>query len=278
MESIKRVKPVRPAAGYIGGKRNLARRICSLIERIEHDGYAEPFVGMGGIFLRRSARPRVEVINDISGDVVTFFRVLQEHYPYFIDMLRFRLASRNEFERLAGLDPERLTDLQRAARFLYLQKLAFGGKVSGRNFGVDRQQGARFNVTKLEPILDDLHDRLAGVTIEQLPFAEFVQRYDRPGMLFYCDPPYFGCEDDYGADVFSPADFTQLAAAAAGARGKMIISINDTPQVREIFSGLVQVPVETTYTISTKAVGAKRVGELIICNFDPEGLETSLAA
>ncbi|MDG6079734.1 DNA adenine methylase [Erythrobacter litoralis] len=278
MESIQSIKPVRPAAGYIGGKRNLARRICSLIANTEHDGYAEPFVGMGGIFLRRSSRPRVEIINDISGDVVTFFRVLQEHYPYFIDMLRFRLASRNEFERLAGLDPKRLTDLQRAARFLYLQKLAFGGKVAGRNFGVDNRQGARFNITKLEPVLDDLHDRLAGVTIEELPFLDFVRRYDRPGMLFYCDPPYYGCEDDYGAAVFSPDDFAKLAEAAAGARGKMIISINDTPEVREIFADLVQVPVETTYTISTKAIGAKRVGELIISNFEPEDRAALLAA
>ena len=185
MESLTSIRPVSPAAGYIGGKRNLARRICALIDRIPHDGYAEPFVGMGGIFLRRGNRPKVEVINDISGDVVTFFRVLQEHYPYFIDMLRWRIASRNEFERLKGQDPERLTDLQRAARFLYLQRLAFGGKVSGRHFGVDRAQGARFNVAKLEPLLADIHERLAGVTIEQLPFAEFIGRYDRPGMLFY---------------------------------------------------------------------------------------------
>ena len=73
------VRPVRPAAGYQGGKKNLARRICALIDRTPHDGYAEPFVGMGGIFLRRSTRPKVEAINDISADVANFFRVLQEH-------------------------------------------------------------------------------------------------------------------------------------------------------------------------------------------------------
>lgn len=196
MESIRASKPVSPAAGYIGGKRNLSRRLCAIIDQLPHDGYAEPFVGMGGIFLRRKCRARVEVINDISGDVATFFRVLQEHYPYFIDMLRFRVASRNEFERLKGMDPERLTDLQRAARFLYIQRLAFGGKVEGRHFGVDKSQGARFNITKLEPMLADIHERLAGVTIEQLPFDQLIARYDRVGMLFYLDPPYFGCEDD----------------------------------------------------------------------------------
>ena len=131
--SLENVPPVFPAAGYIGGKRNLARRLISIIGRVPHDSYAEPFVGMGGIFLRRPTRPRAEAINDISGDVATFFRILQEHYPYFIDMLRWRITSRAEFDRLRALPADRLTDLQRAARFLYLQRLAFGGKVSGRN-------------------------------------------------------------------------------------------------------------------------------------------------
>ena len=261
------IRPVKPAAGYIGGKRNLAQRICAIIERVDHDGYAEPFVGMGGIFLRRRARPKVEAINDISGDVATFFRVLQEHYPYFIDMLRWRIASRAEFERLRGLDPARLTDLQRAARFLYLQRLAFGGKVVGRGFGVDNRQGARFDIGKLEPMLADIHERLVGVVIEQLPFDQFFARYDRPGMLFYCDPPYWGCEDDYGAEVFGRDDFERLAAILRAARGKSILSINDTPEVRAIFADLHQLPIETTYAIGTKHGGAKRVGELLISNF-----------
>jgi len=221
---------------------------------------------MGGIFLRRSTRPGVEVINDISGDVATFFRVLQEHYPYFIDMLRFRVASRAEFDRLLALPSERLTDLQRAARFLYLQRLAFGGKVTGRNFGVDKRAGARFNITKIEPLLADIHDRLAGVVIEQLPFDRFIERYDRPGMLFYLDPPYWGCETDYGAAVFSRADFARLADLLRGARGRFLLSLNDLPEVRECFGAFHIIPVETTWTIAAAHGGAQRVGEVIITN------------
>lgn len=262
------VNSVRPAAGYQGGKRNLARRICDIIAAVDHDGYAEPFVGMGGIFLRRQARPRFEAINDISGDVATFFRVLQEHYPYFIDMLRWRVTSRAEFQRLIGLDPSRLTDLQRAARFLFLQRLAFGGKISGRNFGVDSRTGGRFDISKLEPMLADIHERLSGVVIEQLPFAKFLARYHRPGMLFYCDPPYWNCERDYGADVFAKADFARLADFMRGAAGKVLLSINDAPEVRAMFAGLAMMQVDTTYTMATAATGSgKRVGELLISNF-----------
>lgn len=260
------VAPVAPAAGYIGGKRNLARRLVALIEQIPHNAYREPFVGMGGVFLRRRARPASEAINDISGDVATFFRVLQEHYPYFIDMLRWRIASRSEFERIRALPPERLTDLQRAARFLYLQRLGFGGKVKSRSFGVDRLQGARFNVTKLEPLLAEIHERLAGVVIEQLPYGEFIRRYDGAGTLFYLDPPYHGCEDDYGDDVFTGDDFSALAEQLGMIAGDFVLSINDTPEIRATFSGFAQLEVSTTYTVG--AGTAQRAGELIIAGGD----------
>ena len=268
MKPLNQVDPVSPAAGYVGGKRNLARRICAIIERTPHDSYAEPFVGMGGIFLRRSRRPEAEAINDISGDVATFFRVLQEHYAYFVDMLRFRVASRAEFNRLIALPPERLTDLQRAARFIYLQKLAFGGKVDGRNFGVSAGRSDRFNVTKIEPTLADIHERLAGVVIEQLPYADFIRRYDRAGALFYLDPPYWGCETDYGQDVFGRADFDRLAEALAGIKGRFLLSINDTPGVREVFGRFRMLEVQTTYSV-TKVQGTERprAGELLISNY-----------
>ncbi len=258
------VRPVSPVAGYIGGKRNLAKRICALIERTPHSSYAEPFVGMGGIFLRRRSRPRAEAINDISGDVVTLFRCLAEHYPYLIDMLRFRVASRAEFERLLGQDPDRLTDLQRAVRFLYVQRLAFGGKVSGRSYGVDAAAPARFDVGKLEPMLAELHDRLQSVTIERLPYADFIRRYDREGALFYLDPPYWACEGDYGPGVFDRADFAALAGQLAGIRGKFLISLNDNEGVREAFAQFIIAPIATTYTIGTKASAAR---EVLISNY-----------
>lgn len=258
------VRPVKPAAGYIGGKRNLASRLVSIIDAIEHRSYAEPFVGMGGIFLRRRARVPAEFINDISGDVANFFRVLQTHYAYFVNEMRFMISGRSEFERLRAIPAERLTDIHRACRFLCLQRLAFGGKVNGRHFGVDARAAARFNITSLERDLDEIRDRLAGVVIERLPYAEFIRRYDTAETLFYLDPPYWGCEDDYGQDVFSRDDFASLAGQLAAIRGRFLLSINDTPGVRECFASFDMQEVATTYQIGPKP---KKVGELIISNF-----------
>lgn len=258
------VRPVRPAAPYIGGKRNLSSRLCSLIDAHRHRTYVEPFVGMGGVFLRRTRRPAVEVMNDISGDVANLYRILQRHYPQFMDVLKWQVTSREAFTRLVATDPSTLTDLERAARFLYLQRTAFGGKVAQRNFGVDRRTPGRFDVTKLGPVLEDLHDRLAGVVVEQLGYADLIRRYDGPDVLFYLDPPYWGCEGDYGPGVFERADFERLADQLATIAGSFILSINDTPGARQVFGrfGIEAVPV--TYTICTAHGGGQRAGELIV--------------
>lgn len=261
------IAPITPVAPWLGGKRNLAKRICGIIDATACATYAEPFIGMGGIFLRRSVRPRAEVINDRSRDIANLFRILQRHYVQFLDVLKFGLTTRSEFERLVQVDPDTLTDLERAARFLYLQRTAFGGKVSGRNFGVAKDRPARFNLTTLEPMLEELHSRLAGVVIECLDWSDFIPRYDSRDTLFYVDPPYWGCEDDYGKAMFARADFQRLADMLGRIRGQFILSLNDVPEVRDIFTGFAIEEVKTTYTISAKRndpAGSR--GELLIRN------------
>lgn len=244
------IAPVHPPAGYIGGKRRLAKRLCELIDATPHRTYAEAFVGMGGVFLRRRLQPRAEVINDFSGDVANLFRILQRHYPQFMDTLRFQITGRREFERLKASPPATLTDLERAGRFLYLQRTAFGGKVRGRNFGVSPSESAAFDLNKLGPLLAELHERLAGVTIENLPWQQFIDRYDRPGTLFYLDPPYWGSEDDYGAELFTRDQFAQMAERLARLQGRFILSINDVPEIRKLFGHFQLIPVDLKYSIS----------------------------
>ncbi len=253
------VQPVRPLAAYVGGKRNLSGRLVELIASVPHITYAEPFVGMGGVFFRRDRRPGQEVINDLSGDVANLFRVLQEHYTPLVDELRFKLSSRHEFDRLMRQDPATLTDLRRAARFLYLQSLAFGGRVAQRHYGVSTGQPARFDFTKIVPRLQDVHERLSGVSIEQLPFDRFIARYDKPGTLFYCDPPYWGTEDYYGTELFGKADFDRLSECLKRLRGQFIVSLNDVPEVREIFSWASIETVELNYTLSGRQTPAREV-------------------
>jgi len=256
------VTPVNPAAPYIGGKRILSKLIIQRINQIPHDAYVEPFVGMGGVFLRRNQQPRMEVINDINGEVANLFRILQRHYPQFMETLRFQISSRREFERLSRTDPSTLTDLERAARFLYLQRLAFGGKVSGQNFGVT-MLGGRFNLLKLGPQLEDIHERMAGVVIENLPWQKLIARYDRPGTLFYLDPPYWGNEDDYGKAVFTREQFEEMANVLGSIRGRFILSLNAVRGVFEAFSNFRIEEVDCVYSVGGNG-HSKEVKEVII--------------
>lgn len=257
------VKPLSPLAPYVGGKRNLAKTIIERIDATPHDCYAEVFVGMAGVFLRRHLIPKAEVINDYSRDVATFFRVLQRQYAAFMDMMRFQLTARAEFERLRATPPETLTDLERAVRFFYLQRTAFGGNVSGRCFGVACNKQARLDMSRLAPMLEAVHARLSRVVIECLPYQAFLARYDRPGTLFYLDPPYWGNEDDYGAGMFSRNDFLQLAAILRQIKGRFVLSINDVPEIRKVFRGFDTEAVETTYFLANR-IRPKRASELIV--------------
>lgn len=256
------ITPIRPVAPYVGGKRILSKRLIEMINATDHSTYAEPFVGMGGVFLRRDRRPRSEVINDLSGDISTFFRILQRHYVAFLDMLRFQITTRAEFERLKMVAPDTLTDLERAARFLYLQSTTYGGLREGV-FGVRKHQSGRFDVTRLQPLLEDLHARLSGVTIERLQFDDFIRRYDHSGAFFFIDPPYFGIEGLYGKELFARSDYQRLLAALDSLKGRFILTINDLPETREMFSAYSVEPVEFRYSVSTKHTIGR---ELIVSN------------
>lgn len=243
------VSPVQPVAAWVGGKKQLARRLCKIIDAHPHQTYVEPFVGMGGVFFRRRRAAPVEVINDISQDVTNLFRILREHFPQFIDTLKFQITSRAEFDRLSSVNPSTLTDLQRAARFLYLQRLAFGGKVRGQTFGVANERPARFNLTALEPMLQEAHERLSGVVVECLPWSQIIAKYDHPGAFFYLDPPYHGSEDYYGKGLFSFEQYRVMAQLLSQLEGRFVLSINDTPQIRDVFAAFDQRQVDVTYTV-----------------------------
>lgn len=252
-----------PPAPYLGGKRLLAKRLRALIDATPHRAYIEPFVGMGGVFLRRPTPAPVEVINDANGDVANLFRVIRRHYEPFVDELRWLITSRAEFQRQNALDPRLLTDIERAVRFLYLQRLAFGGKVERRNFAVYRDTGSRFNLGQLRADLKALRDRLATVTIEQLDYADVIRRYDQANALFYLDPPYDETAG-YGIEFGRP-QYEAMAEELAGIRGQFIMSINNTPFIRETFASFQIDEVDTTWTISSAAAHqSKRVTELII--------------
>ena len=136
-----------PIIPWMGGKRRLADRLIPLFP--PHECYVEVLAGGAALYFMRPQSVPVEVLNDINGDLVTLYRVVQNHLEEFVRQFKWALSSRQVFEWQKMTRPETLTDIQRAARFFYLQHHAFGGKVTGQTFGT-ATTGPAINLLRIE--------------------------------------------------------------------------------------------------------------------------------
>lgn len=244
---------------WLGSKRRMADTILGMMP--DHVCYVEPFAGSASVLFARDEPAKVEVLNDINNELVNFFRVIQHHLVEFCAQFRWSISSRQMFEWQEATPAQTLTDIQRAARFYYLHKLAFGARPTGRTFGTATVTPPKLNLVRLEEDMSATHQRLARVTIENLPWEKCIERYDRPHTLFLLDPPYWQLAG-YGVP-FPLAEYRRLREVIAGITGKAILTINDHPDMREIFAGLRSRKVELTYTVGRDKTKAKKSAERI---------------
>lgn len=135
---------------------------------------------------------KLEVINDLDSGLVAFYRVLQNHLEELLRQFNWLVSSREWFEGWKRQqEAGGLIDILRAARYYYLQRLCFGGRVKARAFGTAPMHQPRINLLRMAAELFAVHLRLVGVTIEHLPREDFIRRNDKPGTLFYCDSSYY---------------------------------------------------------------------------------------
>jgi DNA adenine methylase len=246
---------------YIGGKSRFVTTILPMIP--EHLTYVEPFSGGAQIFFRKDPA-KVEVLNDLDGELVNFYRVCQSHYEELLRYLRFMVVGRDWYKRLQATPPESMTDIQRAGRYFYLQKSTFGGRVAKQSYAVHVLQPSHFSTAKLAKVIEDTHKRLDGVQIESVSYEKVIRKYDRPSTFFYIDPPYYGVKGLYRFD-FEHIQFEQLAEQLRTIRGKFLLSVNDRPELREIFKGFHLTMITVSYSLQKHA--GRRYGELLIDNY-----------
>ena len=166
-------KPIIP---WIGGKRRLAKRI--LPQFPAHECYAEPFAGGAALFFMKEPS-EVEVLNDINGDLINLYRVVKNHLDELCRQFKWSLISRQDFNWLKQTSTETLTetltDVQRAARFYYLQKMAFGGRVDGQTFGTATTAPPRLNLLRLKrscrPPISGFHVPISSICPGQIAFS-----------------------------------------------------------------------------------------------------------
>lgn len=258
--------PANPIIPWLGGKRRLADRLIPLFP--EHECYVELFCGGAALYFLRPVQAPVEILNDINGELVNLYRVVQHHLEEFVRQFKWALSSRQVFKWLQDTRPETMTDIQRAARFFYLQHHAFGGKVAGQNFGT-ATTSPTVNLLRIEESLSAAHLRLAsGTTIENLPWSECLSRYDRPQTFFYADPPYWETEG-YGVP-FPWEEYERFAEAMRTCKGRVMLSINDHPDIRRCFDGFSTHELDIKYSVGNSQGAPKSSGELVITNYEPQ--------
>lgn len=213
-------------AGYVGGKCRIAPHI---IKRLPSDRacYVEVFGGMGHVMTQKAPEAN-EVFNDIQSIVVTFWLVLRDHREPLIERVRGMPYSREEHDRILGWwdagCPGPVTDIERAARWVYLLKTSFSSLV-GNPYGYARKSnGKASGWVNLPGRIEAISERWRGVHIERLDFADIIPRYDDVGTVFYCDPPYVDCEEYYEASGFTHADHARLAGCLDAIQGRAIVS------------------------------------------------------
>jgi DNA adenine methylase len=256
-------EPMKSFLAYVGGKSLLANKIVSKIPK--HNCYCEVFAGAAWILFKKP-ESEVEIINDINTNLITLYRVVKLHLEEFIRYLKWILVARDEFERFKSENPETLTDIQRAVRFYYLLRSGFAAKLEKPSWAIAASRPPRLNLLRIEEELSAVHLRLSRVYIENRPFKTIIPRFDKQDTFFYIDPPYYGFEDYYGPGLFTRDDFSLLRDLLSNVKGKFLMSINDTEEIRSLFASFMIEEVRTSYTAGG-ADKKKQVQELMIRNY-----------
>ena len=247
---------------YVGGKHRVADRLIKLFP--EHRCYVEVFAGAANVLFAKDPS-KVEVLNDVNGDLVNIFRVIRWHPDELIKELAFITHSRQEF--MDYHDQPGLTDVQRAARYWFKLKTTFSGTAPAGCRNLQCGPGGSANLKHWAyQVIFEAHERLNGVYIENRDYEKLIRKYDRKYTLFFCDPPYWQGAN-YGVP-FEWSDHERLAATLSSLKGKFLLTINDHPDIRALYQEHHWIRVSMTYCVSPPSRSKKtKFYELLIANY-----------
>lgn len=232
---------MKPPTPYFGSKATIAPWIVSLLPKHEH--YVEPFAG-GLSVLFAKPRSRMETVNDLDGDLMTFWRVLRDRPDELLRACMLTPHSRAEFE--ATWEPT--SDDLELARRIWI-RLTQGRSGTLRKTGWRHYIDPAGGVTGMPGYLDGYRDRLAaaaerlmGVSLECRPALEMIAAYgSRSSVLLYVDPPYLGTTrgwgNNYRVEMKDAEQHRELAAALWDCSATVLLSGYPSPLYAELYEG-----------------------------------------
>ena len=259
MTADAKLQRVRPILRWPGGKSRMLKRILPMIP--PHVCYCEPFAGGLAVLLAKE-RSSVEVVNDLNGNLVALYRNLQYHLPALLSELNWMFSSRQNLHDFIAQPG--LTELQRAARFLLVNRTSFSGNMHSFAVVKTRVGGAAYDRALTGKLLQIAHKRLDKVVVENIPYERCFSNYDSTDSFFFLDPPYLNAATA-AYKGWTEQQMREFRRRVEKLKGKWLVTINDSPLNRELFSDCNLEPVVTQNRLcNSRTHGDVKFGELII--------------
>lgn len=265
------VDPVRPFLKWPGGKRWAASKIAALVRTHLSGRYYEPFLGGAAVFFH--LRPEQAILGDINADLVNVYRVIRERADDVKAALRQLSVSKRRYDIVRSSTPR--SQLDRAVRFLYLNRTCFGGiyrlNKSGR-FNVPYGGGQRTpQLLWKTDLLENAASALDGAELVTEDFGSALKKAGK-GDVVYCDPAYTVAHDNnafvrYNESNFSWDDQIRLAklAKSAVARGAVVIVSNaHHKSIRSLYPTASRNVLHRTSLINPAAENRRAVSEYLL--------------
>ncbi len=248
---------------WVGGKKALRESIVLRLPQ-DCDRYVEVFGG-GGWVLFYKAPSKFEVYNDFNPNLANLYRCVRDCPKELCEQLTYTLNSRTDFEHIRKVLHSKtvIPDVKRAAYFFQIIRESYAS-------GLDSFGAQPHNMWRNFPPIHQASERLQTVVIENKDFEKLIKQYDRPNTIFYLDPPYYDTEDYYEDVGFTKADHIRLRDALMQISGKFLLSYNDCPEIRELYSksGIMIESATRLSNIAQRYEAGKQYPELLISNYN----------
>lgn len=261
------VAALKTPISYYGGKQTLLRHILPIVP--EHATYTEAFVGGGALFFAK-APSELEVINDVNGNLINFYKVLKSDYPALKRLIDETLHSRkmHEFAQLVYEFGEFFDPVRRAWALWVVSKMSFASKLDG-TFGYDKAKNC---VSKKidnarEQFTEVLAERLKRTQIEHTDALRVIRSRDTANTFHFIDPPYVGTNCGHYSGTYNLMDFQNLLELLTGLKGKFMLTMFPHSMLDEYINNFGWVVHEVERTISVSKTNRRKQVELMVCNY-----------
>lgn len=267
-------KKPKPPIKWAGGKGQLLKQFAPHFPKKGFRKYGEPFLGGGAVFFY--LQPSEAVLIDSNFELINFFLVVRDKLKELMKKLDKHVNEKEYFYKIRAINPEEINDVERASRFLFLNKTAFNGlwrvnKKGEFNVPFGKYKNPNY---KGEENLSMVSEILQGKKIIHGDFEKILE-YMEPGDFVYFDPPYHPISEtsnftSYTSDSFNAEDQERLAFCFRELDRigcQIMLSNSDTEFIRDLFDGYTLVKVNARRAINCKGQKRGPISELIIKNY-----------